>query len=140
MIFDSLFSMSVISSLSSWLFKIFLCIAVYKFAKERNDKNAVLMTILTVIFGLIPAIVYFIYRVHKEKESVLCQHCGSLVAKEYPICMYCKQPVGDSQKRELFSKDVKKYLFIAAIFFVVKLISGSIYWATSLKSLEKLFV
>ena len=130
MIFNSLFGLPMISSLTSLLFKVFLCISVYKDAKEHNDKNAVLWTILVAIFGLIPMIIYAIFRFHRDKEFVLCPHCGKLVSKKYPVCMYCKQPVNDSKNREIISEEVKKYLIIAAAFFVANLIAESIIFAT----------
>lgn len=130
MLFNNLFGLPMISSLTSLLFKVFLCISVYKDAKEREDKNAVLWTILVAIFGLLPLIIYIIFRFRKDKEFVLCPHCGKMVSKKYPVCMFCKQPINDSKKREFISEEVKKYLVIAAVFFVVNLITESIILAT----------
>lgn len=130
MLFNNLFGLPMISSLTSLLFKVFLCISVYKDAKEREDKNAVLWTILVAIFGLLPLIIYIIFRLRKDKDFVLCPHCGKMVSKKYPVCMFCKQPINDSKKREFISEEVKKYLVIAAVFFVVNLITESIISAT----------
>ncbi len=130
MLFNSLFGLPMISSLTSILFKVFLCISVYKDAKERNDKNAILWTILVAIFGLIPLIIYVIFRYHRDKGYISCPHCGKMVSKKYPVCMYCKQPIDEAQQREVISEEVKKYLIIAAVFFVVNLITESIILAT----------
>ena len=56
MIFDGLFGFTMINILSAILYKVFLCMAVYKDAKEHEDKNAVLWAILVVLFGLIPTL------------------------------------------------------------------------------------
>lgn len=130
MLFNNLFGLPMISALASLLFKIFLCISVYKDAKERSDKNVVLWTILVAIFGIIPLIIYCVLRVRNDKEFILCPHCGKMVSKKYPVCMFCKQPTNDSKKREFISEEVKKYLIIAAVFFVVNLITESIILAT----------
>lgn len=130
MLFNNLFGLPMISSLTSLLFKVFLCISVYKAAKELNDKNAVLWTILVAIFGWIPMIIYFTLRYKKDKEFFSCPHCGKVISKKYPVCMFCKQPINDSKKREFISEEVKKYLVIAAVFFVVNLITESIILAT----------
>lgn len=131
MLFNSLFGLMMVNGLTSLLFKVFLCIAVYKDAREHEDKNAVLWTILTAIFTLIPVIIYAIFRYHRDKEYISCPHCGRMVSKKYPVCMFCKQPINDSKNREFISEEVKKYLIIAAVFFVINLIFMAMASATN---------
>ena len=126
MLFNGVFGLSVISELTAVLYKVFLCVAVHKDAREHDDKNAVLWTVLTVLFGLLPVIIYAILRYNKSKDFILCPHCGKMVSAKYPVCMFCKQPVNDAPKRDFISEDVKKYLILAAVLFVVDLVVKNI--------------
>lgn len=126
MLFGDIFGLSMISSLAAMLYKVFLCIAVYKDARENDSKNAVLWTVLTVLFGLLPVIIYAILRYNKSKDFISCPHCGKMVSAKYPVCMFCKQPVNDPPKRDFVSEEVKKYLILAAVLFVVDLVVKSI--------------
>ena len=109
MLFNGVLGLSVISELTAVLYKVFLCVAVHKDAREHDDKNAVLWTVLTVLFGLLPVIIYAILRYNKSKDFISCPHCGKMVSAKYPVCMFCKQPVNDAPKRDFISEDVKKY-------------------------------
>ena len=126
MLFNGVLGLSVISELTAVLYKVFLCVAVHKDAREHDDKNAVLWTVLTVLFGLLPVIIYAILRYNKSKDFISCPHCGKMVSAKYPVCMFCKQPVNDAPKRDFISEDVKKYLILAAVLFVVDLVVKSI--------------
>ena len=99
-----------------------LCKAVYKDARENDDKNAVLWTILTVFFDWLTVIIYAFFRYKKSKKFVSCAHCGKMVSSKEPVCMFCKQPVNDAPKRNFVSTEVKKYLVLAAIYSAVTLI------------------
>ena len=126
MLFNGVLGLSVISELTAVLYKVFLCVAVHKDAREHDDKNAVLWTVLTVLFGLLPVIIYAILRYNKSKDFISCPHCGKMVSAKYPVCMFCKQPVNDAPKRDFISEDVKKYLILAAVLFVVDVVVKSI--------------
>ena len=126
MLFNGVLGLSVISGLTAVLYKVFLCVAVHKDAREHDDKNTVLWTVLTVLFGLLPVIIYAILRYNKSKDFISCPHCGKMVSAKYPVCMFCKQPVNDAPKRDFISEDVKKYLILAAVLFVVDLVVKSI--------------
>lgn len=126
MIFDGLFGFTMINILSAILYKVFLCMAVYKDAKEHEDKNAVLWAILVVIFGLIPTIIYLIFRYQKEKEFIRCPHCEKMIAKKYPVCMFCKQTINTSGPENFVSEEVKKYIIAAGVLFIIKLIVGNL--------------
>ncbi len=126
LLMGGLFSATMLSILASLAYKIFLCVAVYKDATEHDDQNAVLWTVLTVIFGFVPAIIYVIFRYQKEREFVGCRHCGKMVSKKYPVCMFCKQPTNEESSRPIVSEEVKKYLILAGIFFIVKIVFESI--------------
>lgn len=126
LLMGGLFGASMLSILASMAYKIFLCVALYKDATEHDDKNAVLWTVLTVIFGFVPAIIYVIFRYQKEREFVVCRHCGKMVSKKYPVCMFCKQPTNDESGRPLISEEVKKFLILAGIFFIVKIVFESV--------------
>lgn len=126
MIFEGLFGLGMINILSGILYKVFLCMAVYKDAKEHDDKNAVLWTILVAFFGLIPTVIYLIFRIQKEKEFIRCPHCGKMIAKKYPVCMFCKQPINDSSQEAFVSEEVKKYLVIAGVLFIIRLIVSNL--------------
>lgn len=130
MLLNGLFGLNMINSLASLLFKIFLCISVYKDAQENDDKNTILWTILTLIFGLLPALIYAVFRYRRKSEFVACPHCGKMVSRKYPVCMFCKQPANVTKKDEFISEDVKKYLIIAGVFFVLNLVANSIIVAT----------
>lgn len=117
-----LFGASMLRTLAALAYKIFLCIAVYKDATEHSDPKVMLWTVLTAIFGFIPAVVYAIFRYQKERDFVTCRHCGKMVSKKYPVCMFCKQPTGDELGRSLISEEVKKYLILAGVFFVVQFV------------------
>lgn len=117
-----LFGAGMLRTLAALAYKIFLCIAVYKDATEHSDPKVMLWTVLTAIFGFIPAVVYAIFRYQKEKDFVTCRHCGKMVSKKYPVCMFCKQPTGDESGRSLISEEVKKYLILAGVFFVVQFV------------------
>ncbi len=118
-----LFGASMLRVLAALAYKVFLCIAVYKDAIEHSDRNTALWTtVLTAIFGFIPAVVYAIFRYQKEKDFVTCRHCGKMVSKKYPVCMFCKQPTGDESGRSLISEEVKKYLILAGVFFIVQFV------------------
>ena len=103
-----------------------LCKAVYKDARENDDKNAVLWTILTVPFDWLAVIIYAIFRYNKTKNFVSCPHCGKMGSSKESVCMFCKQPVNDAPKRHFVSEEVKKYLVLAAIYSVVSLVVKSI--------------
>lgn len=122
MFLGGLLGLGVISGLANLLYKVFLGIAVYKDATEKNDRNAVLWTILVIIFGVLPALIYVFLRVREENKMIFCPYCGKLISKKYPVCMHCKQPIQDYIKKPLISEDVKKYLIISAVFFVINVV------------------
>lgn len=113
------FSLNLLNFTARILFSIYLGAAVYKDAIENKYENAKLWGILVIFFNFIPLIIYIILRQKKEKEMTICKHCGQMVSKKYPICMYCKQPIGDGENKAFISKDVKNYLIIATVFFVI---------------------
>ncbi len=117
-----LFGAGMLRTLAALAYKVFLCIAVYKDATEHSDQKVMLWTVLTAIFGFIPAVVYAIFRYQKEKDFVTCRHCGKMISKKYPVCMFCKQPTGDESGRSLISEEVKKYLILAGVFFIVQFV------------------
>lgn len=99
-----------------------MAIAVYKDAKEHKNNSAIFWTIAVLFFGILFALIYFICRYFKEKNVIICPHCGNEVSTQYPICMFCKQPVKTSTKRNFFSDEVKKYIIIAILLYMVDLI------------------
>ena len=103
-----------------------LCKAVYKDARENDDKNAVLWTILTVFFDWLTVFIYAFFRYKKSKKFVSCAHCGKMISSKEPVCMFCKQPVNDAPTRNFVSAEVKKYLVLAAIYSAVTLVVKSI--------------
>ncbi len=124
MFFDVFLGLGMLNFTTAILYKVFLGIAVYKDATNRKDKNAVLWTVLIILFGLIPLIIYAVVVYQKEKELIRCPHCGNLVSKKFPVCMYCKQHIKEFNENSIISEEVKKYLIIAAvIFFINKIIS-----------------
>lgn len=124
MFFDVFLGLGMLNFTTAILYKVFLGIAVYKDATNRKDKNVVLWTILVILLGLIPLIIYAVVVHQKEKELIRCPHCGNLISKKFPVCMYCKQSIGEINQKPFISEEVKKYLIIAAVmFFINKIIS-----------------
>lgn len=127
MLLNGLFSLSLLNIVISIVLKVFLCMAVYKDAKERDDKNVILWTVLVAIFGLMPLLIYVLFRFYKENKYVICPHCGKMISKDYPVCAYCKQPINDKKDNEFVSAEVKKLLIICGVLFVIKIIIENVF-------------
>ncbi len=119
MIFMSAVSVLLMNVVMFILYKGFLGNAVYKDATENQDRNAGLWAILVIIFGWIPLVIYIIMRYQKEKEMISCPHCGNIVSKKFPVCMFCKQPINKGKKKPIISDEVKRNLIIATAAFII---------------------
>lgn len=80
MIFNSLFGLPMISSLTSLLFKVFCAFLFIKMPRNAMTKCGFMDDFSRHIwFDTNDYLCYF--RFHRDKEFVLCPHCGKLVSK-----------------------------------------------------------
>ena len=49
-----------------------------------------------------------------------------MIAKKYPVCMFCKQTINTSGPENFVSEEVKKYIIAAGVLFIIKLIVGNL--------------
>ena len=69
---------------------IFLIVFVYRDAKARGMDNAVLLTIVTAITGLLGFIIYLLMR--PKGNLVACPHCQKKRLEGSAKCPHCGQP------------------------------------------------
>jgi hypothetical protein len=69
---------------------IFLVVFVYKDAKARGMDNAVLLTVVTALTGLLGVIIYLLMR--PKGNLVPCPHCGKKRLEGSAKCPHCGQP------------------------------------------------
>ena len=74
------------------IFAIWIALAVwvYKDAKSRGMDNAMLLTIVTVITGVLGLIIYLLMR--PKVNLVLCPHCQKKRVEGSARCPHCGQP------------------------------------------------
>ncbi|MGZ4984737.1 MAG: hypothetical protein ACXWFY_01890 [Chthoniobacterales bacterium] len=67
-----------------------LAVWVYKDAKSRGMDNAVLLTIVTIITGILGLIIYLLMR--PKGNLVACPHCQKKRLEGSAKCPHCGQP------------------------------------------------
>lgn len=108
--------------------RVFLTLAVYFDCQSKRIKASLLWTLLTAIFGWIPAVVYACVRSTSPKEAVLCRQCGSYVPPGEGFCPRCGNAFGlEMQKQK--EKNSKTFLILFVVVYILTVIlSGTLYF------------
>lgn len=101
---------------------VFLGLAVYYDAKQKENKNALLWAILTGCFKLIALIIYLILRNRDKNQLVICEKCHKLTSKSFGYCIHCNNPIIKQVNSEEYKDKIKIFATLAIVFFALSLI------------------
>lgn len=107
--------------------RVFLCLAVYFDCRGKNISSFVLWTVLTAVFGWIPAVVYACLRKTLKKKEVLCRACGSRIISSDGRCPRCGSDV-EFAKNKQYGKTSITFLILFIVFFVMSCVTIGVFY------------
>lgn len=111
--------------------RVFLCLAVYFDCKRRSIASSVLWTVLTLIFGWIPAVVYACLRKTLKKKDLLCRACGSRIVTDDGRCPRCGNDV-ESSKIKQYNKTSIAFLVLFIVFYILSSVTVVTFYTTQI--------
>lgn len=107
--------------------RVFLCLAVYFDCQNKNVSSYVLWTVLTAVFGWIPAVVYACLRKTLKKKEILCRACGSRIVSADGRCPRCGNDVEASKNRQ-YGKTSITFLVLFIVFYILSCVTVGVFY------------
>lgn len=112
--------------------RVFLSLAVYFDCQSKNVSSYVLWTVLTAVFGWIPAVVYACLRKTLKKKELLCRACGSRIVSEDGRCPRCGNDIAAAKNRQ-YGKTSITFIILFVVFYILSCVTLGVFYSNYFK-------